>query len=146
MVKNPSGDIEGSLIAGMEPTYPDGEGEGMEGGNFPDVGDESGEALKEEKGGADKASRISRKRRAAIRISFSNEPERKELSWLDGNLVIINMGHPSYLKVKNNRMARKIHNIFSIAVCLERELRKQGLLEPEETFVDRMMKAWGNLS
>jgi len=144
-VTDPAGDMTGAMAEGMEPTFPNGEGKRNGDGALPDTGDEPGQAFEEQQGGAERASPISRKRKAGVRIGFANDPERNELAWLDGNLVLINMGHPSYIKVKTNRHARKLHNVFSIAICLERELKEQGLLETEGPFVDKMMTAWGNL-
>ena len=144
-VKNPKGDIKVTLVEGTEETFPygAGQGKGMEG--LADVGNEPGQAFEERAEGQERAAPISRTRRAGVRISFVNEPERPELARLDGSIVFINVGHQCYAKVKSNNLARRLHNVFAIAVCLERELKEEGILEQRESFIDRIMSAWGNI-
>lgn len=145
IAKNPAGDISGQMIEGAQETFPIGEGLKKGRGGIVDAGDEPGEALIEKTGGGERASPITRSRRAGVRITFIDSPDRLELAWLDGNIIVINSGHPSYLKAKNNNYSRRLHNIFSIAVSLDREMKGQGILNREESFIDKMMLAWGNV-
>lgn len=146
-IKQPriNGEIAGSIVEGADITYPNGEGQKGKGEGPVDEGIGPFKSFREEKEGKYRASPISRTRRAGIRISFDNKPDRKELAWLDGNIVVINLGHKSYLKIKSDSKARKLHNIFSIALCLEREMKEQQLLDSGDLFIERMMSAWGNI-
>ncbi len=140
-------DPEGGLSGGPqekrqeEVTSPD-EGEPAE-REEPAEGKERSETLAGD--GEKHASPVSRPRKAGIHISFVDAPARQDLAWLEGDTVIINSGHPSYLKAKNGSPTRKLHNLFSIAICLDRELKEQGLLQAGEDFVNRMMYTWGKM-
>lgn len=146
-IKQPkiNGEIPVSAHEGGDITYPIGEGQRGKGEGYIDEGIDTLSSLKEEKEGKERASPISRSKRAGVRISFANKPERIELAWLDGNIIFINLGHKSYIKVRNDSKARKLHNIFSIALCLEKELKDQQLIEPADPFIERMMSAWGSI-
>lgn len=145
LTKNPNGNISGQLMEGIVETFPIG-GRSVKGGlGVPDVGDDPGNALAQKDKGPERASPIARSRRAGVRISFIDSPDRLELAWVDGNIIVINSGHPSYIKARNNNYSRKLHNIFSIAVSLDREMKEQGILEQKESFIDKMMQAWGNV-
>lgn len=91
--------------------------------------------------GAARGSPVSRSARRGPKIAFVREPERPELAWVEGRNVIINAGHPSYVKVRGNAQAKVIHNLFAIGVALQRFMGADG--EPDLTLVDRMMGAWG---
>ncbi|HHY34873.1 MAG TPA: hypothetical protein GX510_04460 [Firmicutes bacterium] len=91
--------------------------------------------------GATRGSPVSRSARRGPKIAFVREPERPELAWVEGTNVIINAGHPSYVKVRGNAQARIVHNLFAIGVALQRFMGTDG--EPGLTLVDRMMGAWG---
>lgn len=89
-----------------------------------------------------RASPISRPARRGPRISFMNVPDRAEMAWVEGNTVVVNTGHPAYIKVRSNSNARMLHNLFAIGSAIQRYLAAEG--QTDLTFVDRMMRAWGS--
>lgn len=145
LVSNPKGEIDAEITEGAEITFPDGEGEDKGGEGILDPGASEGTALISSKNGGEKSTPISRKKRRGIRISFIDLPDRNELGWVEGNVVIINSAHPSYLKVNKNNLARKLHNIFSIAVSLDKELKEQEIIEISDSYINRLMSAWGKI-
>jgi hypothetical protein len=84
---------------------------------------------------------ISRTSRRGPKIAFNEAPSRSDLAWVDGINVVINSGHPAYLKVRANSVAKRLHCIFAIANAIQKFMSSS---ETEEvTFTDRMMAAWG---
>ncbi len=137
------GAIPVSIHEGVEATFPDGEGTSQRGAGPLDVGDQPGQALVEDKqSGTEKATPISRTGRRGPKISFADAPERLDLAWVDGNNVVINSGHPSYLKARSDSLARRFHCLFSIGSAIQRFLAS-GEDGADLGFVDRMMAAWG---
>lgn len=139
---------EGTVIAtteeGVESTFPFGEGEGGEGPGPLDVGDQPGEAIVEDRdNGTQTAKPVSRVGRRGPKITFNEAPDKVELAWVEGSNVVINSGHPSYVKVRSDFTARKLHSLFAIAGAVQRFLTSEGISQ-DMTFVDRMMTAWGN--
>ena len=94
-------------------------------------------------GGDEKARSISRKVRTGPKIAFSSRPDQVELAWVEGNSIIINSGHPSYEKAKTNSTSRILHNLFSIGSAVQKLILSDENREPDFTFVDKMMAAWG---
>ena len=128
---------------GTEPTFPVGEGHRGDEPGPPAPGDEPGTALVENQdSGRQRANPINRRARSGPRVAFDSRPERVDLTWVDGNTVYINTGHPAYKKADTNANSRMVHCIFAIAGAIQR-----FLAEPESTddlmFVDRMMSVWG---
>jgi len=91
--------------------------------------------------GGTRGSPASRAARKGPKIAFVKEPERPEMAWVEGSNVVVNTGHPSYIKVRGNAQARTVHNLFAIGVALQRFMGTDG--DPDLTLVDRMMGAWG---
>ncbi len=140
---------EGPILAeeqeGSEITFPSG---GAGSGNSPsiiDVGDQPGEALIEvDKLESTKAKPISRTGRSGPKISFSSRPDKIDMAWVDGNNVIINSGHSSYIKVASNNLARMNYSLFAIANAIQRFINfsnERGNIDL--MLVDRVMAAWG---
>ena len=145
LTKNPEGEVNADYISGIETTFPDGKGHYNGGEKIVDPGILEGEALALSKNGREKSSPISRKKKSGLRISFVNLPERPELGWVEGNLIVINSGHPSYQKIHKNILARKLHNIFSIAVSLDKELKDQNIIELQDSYISKLMGVWGKI-
>jgi hypothetical protein len=140
--KNEKGVIASISQEGADITFPYGEGEkGRESGIF-DEGDGPSHAIVENKESKDRASPISRKGRRGPKVTFNNRPDRTDLAWVEGNNVVINSGHPSYIKARSNQKTRKLHNLFALASAIQRFLGSEGE-RPDLLFVDRMMAAWG---
>jgi len=145
LTKDLLGKLQSKLEEGAEETFPIGEGESNGENGLLDIGNGAGEALKEEKKGSERASPITRKRRSGIRISFADNPNRDDLAWLEDNVIVINSSHPCYLKTRSNNIAKKLHNLFAIAISLNRELQLREILIDDEFFIDRMMSVWGKI-
>ncbi|MCK4818510.1 hypothetical protein KA005_22260, partial [bacterium] len=140
--KDDKGLVRSITQEGTDITFPNGEGEKGEEPGVMDVGDEPGQATVEDKEGRERASPISRKARRGPKITFDNRPDRLDLAWIDGNNVIINNGHHSYLKARANQKTRRLHNLFAVAGAIQRFLGSESE-KPDLMFIDRMMAAWG---
>ena len=128
---------------GVEITFPEGDGNGGKGPGPLGPGDDPGTALVEnERSGPERATPITRRGRRGPRISFESRTDRDELAWVDGNMVVINSGHPAYKKADANATARRIHSIFAIAGAVQK-FAAGSENAPDLMFVDRMLAAWG---
>ncbi|MHC1623715.1 MAG: ATP-binding protein [Candidatus Methanospirareceae archaeon] len=137
------GTTNASLKEGVELTFPVGEGEAGEGLGLVDVGGQPGQALVEDKeAGTEPARPISRVGRRGPKITFAEVPDRVDLAWVDGNNVVINSGHPSYIKVRSDATAKRLHSLFAIASAVQRFVAS-GEDAGDLMFADRMMAAWG---
>lgn len=141
------GPVDSNLQEGIEPSFPTTNGESEKGLGPVDTGEQSGEALIQSKEkGITKAKPISRTGKKGPKVSFNPVSGRTEISWVDGNNIIINSGHPSYLKASNNHQTRRLYNIFAIANAVQRFLNEGERDNPPDfKFIDRMMTAWGKL-
>lgn len=138
-----NGTMNVSFQEGTDFTFPVGAGEAGVGEGPVDIGDQPGLApVEDEEGGTETAKPISRVGRRGPKIAFADAPDRIDLAWVDGNNVIINSGHASYVKVRSDTIARRIHNLFAIASAVQRFLTGGGE-GSDLMFVDRMMTAWG---
>ena len=138
-----SGTIKASLQEGVDVTFPIGEGEAGEGLGPLDAGEQPGQALVEDKrAGTESAKPISRVARRGPKIGFAEAPDKVDLAWVDGNSVVINSGHPSYVKVRSDTATRRLHNLFAIASAVQRFVSSGGDAK-DLMFTDRMMAAWG---
>ncbi len=142
-MKDEKGSIPATTQEGVEITFPIGEGEKGDALGALDIGEDEGLATYRNEQGKEKAKPISRKARRGPKISFVNASDRIELSWIEGNNVVINTGHPSYKKAQFNSRARRFHNLFSIASAVQKFLARESE-KPDFMFIDRMMAAWGN--
>jgi len=147
LVEAKEGSLSAELREGIEQTFPvgegaEGEGNGGEGPGAVDEGEQPGEALAEDAESGDRPAKpISRTGRRGPKVAFLEAPERVDLAWVDGNNVVINSGHPAYVKVRPHAGPRRLHSLFAIASAVQRFLGTAG--GPDSTFVDRMMAAWG---
>jgi len=67
------------------------------------------------------------------------------LAWIEGDIVIINIGHSSYKKIKGSKKMQKLHHLFSVALCLERRLKEESVIDNEKKFVEQFMYLWGKV-
>lgn len=141
-VQNENGVDRANIQDGIEVTFPIGEGPGGEGPGPVVPGDEPGQSLVKSEEGAEKVKPISRKARRGPKIAFNEVPDRVDLAWVDGNNVVINIGHPSYVRARSNALSRKIHSLFAIASAIQRFLGRESET-PDLMFIDRLMAAWG---
>ncbi len=137
-----AGSILGEVIEGTQQTFPIGEGKIKGRQGIVDIGDASGEAVIEGEEGVEKAEPITRIAKRGPKISFSSNPDRSDLAWVEGNAVIINSAHPSYDKIRSNYLGRRVHCLFAIGAAVQRFMAgpesQQNLM-----FIDRLMAAWG---
>jgi len=136
------GNLSSSNQEGIEITFPVGEGEKGDDIGTVDIGDEPGQATVEDKEGKDRAKPISRKSRRGPKIAFDSRSDRKDLAWVEGNNIVINKGHPAYGKAQANQRIKRLHNLFSVAIAIQRFLGSESE-KPDLMFIDRMMAAWG---
>jgi len=128
---------------GTQTTLPIGEGDSGGGEGPFDIGEETGEALQENvEEGKVTTQPISRTSHRGPKIGYSDAPDRIDLAWVDGTYVMINSSHPAFLKVCNNNQAKRLHEIFAIALAIQKFLFTGNL--QDLTFSDRVMAAWGN--
>lgn len=140
--KEEAGSILGNFVEGIQKTFPYGEGHKKGGEGITDVGEETGEALAEDKEGREKAEAITRTAKRGPKISFASNPDRTDLAWVDGNAVIINSGHPSYDKIRSNYQVRRVHCLFAIGTAVQRFMAGSES-QQDLMFIDRLMAAWG---
>jgi hypothetical protein len=140
--ENEKGTLFAIFQEGAEGTFPTFDGDSSKNPGLLDVGNFPGVALSEKKEGDKKASQISRNSKRGPKISFLEAVERVDLAWVDGNNIVINSGHPSYIKVRSNTTARRVHCLFAIAAAIQRFLSGADS-KSELGFVDKMMAAWG---
>jgi hypothetical protein len=139
---NSGGAVTAESQEGAEITYPLGEGEAGGGEGPLDIGQGPGQALVEnQEKGTTPARPISRTSHRGPKIAFNAAPSRPDLAWVDGNNVVINSGHPAYLKVSATSTAKRVHCIFAIANAIQKFM--SGSETEEVTFTERMMTAWG---
>lgn len=141
------GPVDSNLQEGIEPSFPIANGESKKGLGPVDIGEQPGETLVQSKEkGITRAKPISRTGKKGPKISFNPVSDRIEISWVDGNNIIINSGHLSYLKASNNYQTRRLYNFFAIANAVQRFLNEGERDNPPDfKFIDRMMTAWGKL-
>jgi len=112
-------------------------------GRMNDMGNGPGDSLVEDLKGVIRSNIKSRRKKAGFKISFANRADRADLAWIEKDIIIINSSHPSYVKIKKSGPGRKIHNLFSIAIALSREMQEQGIIKDKELFIDEIMAKWG---
>jgi hypothetical protein len=94
-----------------------------------------------EEGDEHAATRRLRTGRFGPSIQYASLPERKEISWMEGDTVLINTAHPTFVKAQEKKVA-EYHNLVAVAVAMLREVptgeEKLGVLE-------RFMSQWGRM-
>ena len=110
-----------------------------------DIGSGAGETLVEDLKGIIRSNISSRRKKAGFKISFASRNDRTDLAWIEKDVIIINSSHPSYLKIRKSNAGRKVHNLFSIAIALWREMQDQGIIKDKNLFIDEIMLKWGKI-
>jgi hypothetical protein len=122
------------LTRGAEP--------GTNGGNglavFP--GNEPGQALQLDLEGQVQVRRRRRTIRAGPHIERVVDPDRTEISWVEGNSVMINEAHPAHAKARREKVL-DYHEHLAVLYALCQE----ALVEPEKQFnlLNRALTEWG---
>ena len=83
----------------------------------------------------------SAKRKRGPQVAFEDQPSRREVSWVDGDVITINSGHSAYCNRISSDSARLTYCMFAIAIAIE----KSGLVSgtDEDRYVESFMSAWG---
>lgn len=144
MTPSNKGEKNSEIQDGIAITYPEGQGDKGNGDGVVDVGDQPGEALVENKeNGSVKTKPISRSIKRGPKCSFADDKDRFEMSWTEGNHIIINKGHPCYDKMKTNKIASLLYNLFAIASAVQKFKGMEDVKEkPDFYLIDRIMTAW----
>ena len=141
--KSADGTVGAAAHEGQESTLPIGAGAGGGDAGPPDIGDDPGTALMEDRqAGSVKAKPISRTARRGPKVGFAAAPDRTEVGWVDGNCVYINSAHPAYTKSQSNSRTKRIHCLYAIGTAIQRFLAT-GDGDYDHMFIDRLMAGWG---
>lgn len=142
LAKNQDGQIEAENTTGQI-SFPQGEGNnGQNNQGLFAEGDGDQEALKESDEGIARATPIGRSTNKGPKIGFMNAPEKNEMAWIEGNAILINSSHPSYLRASND-LAKRYYCLFVIANTVQKFLW-DGEGTPDLNFIERMITAWGH--
>ena len=136
-----SSGIPASSTEGVQPTFPEEEGEAKGSEAVSDEGTNDGERIDENLQGEKKASPISRKSRTGPRVVWVNSPGREELGWIDQGVIYINEGQPAYKRAE--RQYKYYHDLVSVAVAIARYTNKTDI----EAFdlLNQFFSIWGRL-
>lgn len=87
------------------------------------------------------ASRSMRSSKFGPVIKYVAVQERDDISWMEGDVVLINMAHPAYRKAAEKKVV-EYHNLFAVAIAMLREVPTASeKLEVLEKFISR----WGKM-
>jgi len=82
-----------------------------------------------------------RSTRFGPKIQYADEPHRDDISWMDGETVLINTAHPTFKKAISKKVV-EYHNLFAVATAMLRDIptatEKIQLLE-------LFMSRWGKV-
>lgn len=141
LISDRSGTSDSSFFEGIEPTFPNGQGTRKGGEILPGEGPEDGQRLERQAGGEKKASPLSRRSRKGPRVGWVDVPDRKELGWLDQDMIYINQGHAAYKRAE--KKYRYYHDLVAVAAVIAKYANRTGV-EPIGLF-DRFLSTWGRL-
>lgn len=97
LIQSPSGDIKGEEVQGAQRTEGTFVGPGV--GQGVDVlGPEEGKSITESESGDKQGVSAIRRLRHGIAINLKDEPKNPKESWLTSEAIVINTGHPVFLK------------------------------------------------
>lgn len=140
-----NGSLKVALGLGVPDSLPFGEGTSSGEESIPTEGIAITPLPKESNEGTGSASPISRKARKGPRIGFAELPDDIRLGWVDGNIVLINSGHPAYVRKARSATLKRAHNMFSVGTAIQKYLIENSE-KPDPNFIDRLLSAWGQTS
>ena len=74
-------------------------------------------------------------------LRYVDAPDRVDISWMEGDMVLINTAHPTYRKAAEKKVV-EYHNLFATALAMLREVpTSQEKLE----LLEKFMMGWGRL-
>lgn len=138
------GQISVSSSDASFPSYPDNATDGIAANpqTIVDVGDSEGKSSIEDNNGFKKGKPIARKSKTGPKIAFIEMPDRDEISWVEGDKIFINIGSPSYNRIKNNSQAKIVYFLFSIASAFQK-FKNKDVEEADIGFIDKLILVWG---
>jgi hypothetical protein len=97
LIQSPSGDIRGGEVEGAQKTGGTFVGPGV-GQGVDVIGPDEGKSIIESESGDKQGISAMRRLRHGIAINLKDEPKKPEESWLTSEAIVINTGHPVFLK------------------------------------------------
>lgn len=74
-------------------------------------------------------------------IRHINVPERADISWMEGETVLINTAHPTYHKASEKKVL-EYHNLFAVALAMLREVPSA---QEKLALLEQFMSEWGRV-
>jgi hypothetical protein len=97
LIQSPSGDIKGEEVEGAQETEGTLGGQGV-GHGVEVTGPDEGKSIIESAGGDKQGVSATRRLRHGIAINRKDDPDNPKESWLTSEAIVINTGHPVFLK------------------------------------------------
>jgi len=143
-IPSSSGQVKASLAEGIQETLGDQRGETPgHGVNTP--GSEPGSALRQEDEGREKASEVERKVRSGIKLNYAEEPENERQSWYTPEAIVINVGHPTFVKSDAQGFySEEQHVLRCVFLTLLEAFPPQTVNEAVED-INRFYSVWGKM-
>jgi hypothetical protein len=94
-----------------------------------------------EEGGDFAALRRPRAGRFGPVIRYVASPEREDISWMEGDSVLINTDHPTYRKAVEKKIV-EYHDLFAVALAM---LREVPTASEKLELLERFMSRWGKM-
>lgn len=141
LVRDPEGDLLG--VRPQSPVNPEKESR-VESSEHP-IPDEIGQAGIRgqglEEGDELAAVRRLRSIRFGPTIHYASAPDRDDLSWMEGDAVMINTAHPTYQKAASKKVV-EYHDLIAVALAM---LREVPTASEKLELLERFMSRWGKL-
>ena len=103
--------------------------------------DRTSGSLTKEEGDELAAVRRLRSIRFGPTIHYVSAPDRDDLSWMEGDAVMINTAHPTYQKAASKKVV-EYHDLIAVALAM---LREVPTASEKLELLERFMSRWGKL-
>lgn len=87
------------------------------------------------------ASQKVRSTRFGPKIQYTDEPGRDDISWMDGETVMINTAHPTFQKAVSKKVV-EYHNLFAVATAMLRDI---PTVTEKLQLLEEFMRKWGKV-
>ena len=74
-------------------------------------------------------------------IHYVESPDRADISWMEGDTVLINTAHPTYKKAIEKKVA-EYHDLFAVALAM---LREVPTAHEKLELLEKFMSGWGRM-
>jgi hypothetical protein len=138
LVKETGGDARGALPQSLR-----GNGDGAEAASHIETAArEAAEAgISLDEGGEFPAVRRLRDAKSGPVIRYVHSPNRPDISWMEGDTVLINTAHATYSKAVEKRVL-EYHNLFAVALAMLREVPSA---QEKLSLLEQFMSEWGKV-